>query len=269
MISLAAALVVTLSTAGCTLPGVGARPFDPGERLTYDIEAMGVTRRRAVALAVEPGSGATLGLAASVRFRAPFTGVRGSARSLIDGRSLRGHHYRDESNDGTSASTDAQLDRDGLATRVYWANGSKSGMTAFLKNGAVLDVVSALYFLRAANLSPGDEFCFGAVGGRTYWRVSGHAAATERIRTRAGHFEALRLDGVAVKADDPSRRYLIHVWISADPHRLPVRLSVETSLGRVEAALSHKALAVRRSDPFDHQGTPCVGRRNSERPRIM
>ena len=135
--------------------------------------------------------------------RAPFKGVRGSARSIIDGRSLRGRHYRDESNDGTSASTDAQLDRDGLATRVYWANGSKSGMTAFLENGAVLDVVSALYFLRGEPL-PGDEFCFDAVGGSTYWRVSGHAAGTERIRTRAGRFEVLRLDGVAVK----SRRIL-------------------------------------------------------------
>jgi hypothetical protein len=245
MLSLAAALAVTLSAADCALPDVGARPFDPGERLTYDIEALGVTRSQAVSFAVEPGSGATLAIAASLRFRVPFKGVRGSARSLIDGRSLRGRHYRDESNDGTSASTDAQLDRDGLATRVYWANGSKSGMTAFLENGAVLDVVSALYFLRAASLSPGDEFCFDAVGGSTYWRVSGHAAGTERIRTRAGRFEVLRLDGVAVKADDPSRRYLIHFWISADPHRLPVRLSVETSLGRVEAALSHMVLAVR------------------------
>ncbi len=256
VISLSAALAVTLSAAGCALPEVGARPFDPGERLTYDVDALGVTRSQAVSFAVEPGSGPTLVLAASVRFGAPFTGVRGTARSIVDAQSLRGRRYRDESNDGTSASTDAQLDRGGLATRVYWANGSKRGMTAFLKNGAVLDLVSALYFLRAAALSRGAPFCFDAVGGRTYWRVSGHAAGTERIRTRAGRFEAQRLEGVAVKADDPSRRYLIHFWISADPRHLPVRLSVETSLGRVEASLSHIALAaVRAGDPFVHHGT--------------
>lgn len=245
MLSLAALLAVTLAASGCPLPPLGTRPFDPGERLTYDVKALGLTRSRAVSFAVDPGETATLGLTASVSFRAPFRGVRGSARSLVDGQTLRAHRYADESNDGTSASTESQLDREGLATRVYWADGGRRGMNAYLKNGAVLDVVSALYVLRAARLSPGVAFCFDAVGGRTYWRVSGRAAVTERVRTPAGSFEALRLEGVAVKAHDPSRRYPVRLWISADPRRLPVRLTIETDLGRVEAALSRTATAVR------------------------
>ena len=83
------------------------------------------------------------------------------------------------------------------------------------------------------------------MGGSTYWRVSGHAAGTERIRTRAGRFEVLRLDGVAVKADEsfaPVPDPLLDQRLIR--HRLPVRLSVETSLG-LESWLSDMALAGR------------------------
>ena len=263
--SLAAALAVTLSAADCALPDVGARPFDPGERLTYDIEALGVTRAR------RSRSRSSRARARRSRSRRACAsachsrGVRGSARSLIDGRSLRGRHYRDESNDGTSASTDAQLDRDGLATRVYWANGSKSGMTAFLENGAVLDVVSALYFLRAASL-PGGRFCFDAVGGSTYWRVSGHAAGTERIRTPCRPLRgatARRRGGESRRSFAPVPDPLLDQRRPPPSAGAPLRRD-EPRAGR--GCASHMALAGRRGDRFEHHGTLCVPARSRVSP---
>jgi hypothetical protein len=66
-------------------------------------------------------------------------------------------------------------------------------------------------------------------------------SGTERIRTAPGHIEAVRLDGAATQSDDPSRRYQLHLWLSADARRLPVAMAIETRLGSVRAELASAA----------------------------
>jgi hypothetical protein len=61
---------------------------------------------------------------------------------------------------------------------------------------------------------------------------------TEETKVLAGRALAIRLDGVAVQSDDPSRRYQLRLWLSADARRLPVAMTIETRLGRVRAALA-------------------------------
>jgi hypothetical protein len=242
MLSSAATIALALAApGGCALPALAAdRPWSSGERLAYDVEALGVTRAMAVALAVDAptAAGAQLELRAEASLRLPFYRLRGSARSWID-EGLRPRRFRDETDDGTLASTDSQPERPGQAVRVYWTHGGKKGMDAFVRGPAVLDLVSSIYYLRSARLTPGSSFCFDAVGGRHYWRLSGRVGgATERVETRVGRFEAVRLDGVAVQADDPSRRYPLHLWLGLDARRLPLALSAETGAGTVRAVLS-------------------------------
>jgi hypothetical protein len=242
MFSLAATLALTLA-ASCGPPPLSSeRPWEPGERLTYDVHAFGATQKSGLSLSVEQvpvaGSPAAMRLAAAATFRSSFYRMRGAAQSWIDARTLLPTRFHDESGDGKSRSTDSQLDRPGLAVRVNWVNGGKRGMNAFVRGPAVLDLLSALYYLRAARLVAGTPFCFDVVGGRTYWRLSGHVQpGTEETKAPAGRAHAIRLDGVAVQSDDPSRRYQLHLWLSADARRLPVAMTIEARLGRVRAAL--------------------------------
>ncbi|OFX21467.1 MAG: hypothetical protein A2V77_04905 [Anaeromyxobacter sp. RBG_16_69_14] len=242
MFSLAATLALALA-ASCGPPPLSERPWGPGERLNFDVHALGATQKSGLSLVVDPvpveGSPAAMRLAAAATFRSPFYKVRGAAQSWIDARTLLPTRFHDESSDGKSRSTDSQLDRPGPVVRVNWVNGGKRGMNGFLRGPAVLDLLSALYYLRAARLVAGTAFCFDVVGGRTYWRLSGHVQpGTEETKAPAGRADAIRLDGVAVQSDDPSRRYQLHLWLSADARRLPVAMTIETRLGRVRAALA-------------------------------
>jgi Protein of unknown function (DUF3108) len=129
--------------------------------------------------------------------------------------------------------------RPGLAVRVNWVNGAKRGMNAFVRGPAVLDLLSALYYLRAARLAGGAPFCFDVVGGRTYWRLTGRVVpGGERIGTSAGQVEAIRLEGAAAQSDDPSRRYQLHLWLSSDARRLPVAMALDTRIVSVRAVLT-------------------------------
>lgn len=245
MSSLAATLAVTLAAVCGPPPLSFERPWAPGERLTFDVQALGVARKGGLVLTVDPAapSAEAFSFAATADFRGPFHQTRAAARSWINAKTLLPTRFHDETSGGSFRSTDSQIERPGLAVRVNWVNGGKRGMNAFVRGPAVLDLLSAVYYLRAARLAGGTAFCFDVVGGRTYWRLTGRVVSgTERTETPAGRVEAIRLEGVAAQSDDPSHRYQLHLWLSSDARRLPVTMSIDTRLGSVRAELSSAAL---------------------------
>jgi hypothetical protein len=243
MLPIVAVLALTLNAPfACGLPRLaGDLGWTRGERLTYDIEALGASRQRGCALTARPAADRDMAieLSAEAGFSVPFFDFRGSARSSIDPLTLRPRRFHDQSNDGVLRTTDCDLGRPGLAVRVDWTSGKTRSMNAFVKGAGVLDLLSAIYYLRSADLAPGAAFCFDVVGGRRYWRLNGsRVGGTERIDTPAGSFQALRLEGVAVQADDASARYPMRLWISADARRLPVAFEAETGAGAVRGVLA-------------------------------
>jgi hypothetical protein len=104
----------------------------------------------------------------------------------------------------------------------------------------VLDALSAVYYLRAARLAPGDAFCFEAVGNRRFWRVEAKVAARiERVSTPTGRIEAFRIDAVARRVDRPEAPPRpVHLWFSNDARRLLVAAVSEVDVGPVRALLS-------------------------------
>lgn len=122
---------------------------------------------------------------------------------------------------------------------VSWEWKDRKGVDTYPRQGEVLDLVSAFYYLRALELKPGERLCFDLVGNRRLWHLEGEVAAgTEKVETAAGTFDTVRLDGVGVRADDPSSKRPIHIWISTDSRRLLVAAVSEIDLGPVRAMLS-------------------------------
>ena len=148
--------------------------------------------------------------------------------------------YRDDVDDaGVRRSSDTRIPEDGRITIAY-RHGEHGGERRFDPSGEVLDALSAVYYLRAARLEPGDRFCFDAVAIRLLWHLEGSVAAEpESVSTPAGRFQTLRLDAIARRADRPDARARpVRLWFSQDSRRLLVAAESEIELGRVRAELA-------------------------------
>jgi hypothetical protein len=245
-VSALALAVLLAASPRCGLPPLrgGALPFQPGETLSYDVDVMGVVKAGSASLAVEPPilNGTLLPLRARFKNTSVFAKVRkarGYALSWIDPTTLRPQRYRDEGEeDGIRKSTDTRLDRPGPVT-MAWSFGGNKGTSTMQRQGDVLDLLSSIYYLRAARLEPGVAVCYDLVANRRFWRLRGDVAAKpERVETAAGTFDTLRVDATLTRADGQGQARPVHFWFSRDAKKLPIAAVGEIDLGPVRAMLS-------------------------------
>jgi hypothetical protein len=239
-----AALAVSASPA-CGLPPLspGARPWSTGEALTYDLDLFGAVKTGTLLLSVErPISGGTI-----LTFRALARSnpslprrIAAVALSWVEPAVLLPERYRDESEeDGLHRGSDTRLRPPASKVTISQQYGDQRGEVTFDRQGDVLDPVSALYFLRAATLRPGERACFDLVALGRYWHVEATVAAkVEKVTTPAGRFETIRVDATARRADRPEVKRPVHLWFSTDGRKLPVAAVSEIDLGPVSATLA-------------------------------
>ncbi len=232
--------------ARCGLPPLRdvPRPFRVGEVLSYDFDVMGIVKAGTLTATVEPPilRGSLLPLRARVRSTSVFAKVRrvrGFALSWVDVRDLRPQRYLDETDeDGVRKTTDTRLDVTGPIT-MQWAFGDRKGTSTLERERDVMDLLSFVYYLRAAALVPQQEICVDLVANRRFWRLRGAVApGTERVQTPAGSFDAVRFDAVLTRADGSGGKRPVHFWYGRDERRLPLAAVSEIDLGPVRAVLS-------------------------------
>lgn len=244
MIATALAFLLAAPPA-CSLPALsGPQPWRPGERLRMDLSLFGSVKIGEVQFSVErPGAGGTvIPLVSKARNTARFGPLQklvAVGLSWVDARTLRPERYREESDeDGRRRSTDVRFLPPGPKLTLENMDGATRGSSDFDRRGEALDAVSALYYLRATRLAAGDRICFEMVANGKYWRVEGAVAAgTETFEVPAGRFEALRIEGLARRADGGGKARSIWIWYSADARRLPLAVVTEVDLGMVSAKL--------------------------------
>jgi hypothetical protein len=254
MTALASLAAVALAAAPCTLPPLrdGPPPWRPGEDLAWDVDVMGVVKAGTLDISVEPAmfGGEVIPLRARAKNTSVFAKVRrvrAVAHAWVDARTLRPQRYRDDAEeDGVRRTTDVRLDGKGPKVTVAWSFGERRGSREFERRGDVLDLLSAVYYLRAADLVPARPICFDLVANRRFWRLEGTLApGTEKVETPAGTFEALRFDATLSRlptSDDARvRTRPLHLWFSADARRVLVAGVSEVDLGPVRALLARGA----------------------------
>jgi hypothetical protein len=275
MIALAALLAAALSASGaapgsgaapaagapaCSLPPLrpGPPPWRSGEALAWDLDVMGVVKAGALDATVLAASDGALPIRARARNTSVFAKVRrvrGVAHAWVDAKTLRPKRYRDEADDdGVRWTTEVRLDRPGPKVAMHWSAGATKGTREFDRRGDVADLLSAIYYLRAADLAEGRPFCFDLVANRRFWRLEGAVApGTERVETPAGAFEAFRVDLTLTRdpipGDERVRTRPLHVWFSADARRVPVAGVSEVDLGPVRALLAGGATPPKAGQP--------------------
>jgi hypothetical protein len=244
------ALLLAAAAAGpdpaCDLPPLaGPPPWRTGESIDLDLDLYGVVRAGALTLSVErPMSrGRVIPLRAVAKSSAALGEVKtltAVALSWVDARTLLPERTRIESEeDGIRRSSDARLAPAGPEIVLENRTGEREGRASYPRERTTLDGVSALYYLRAARLAPGDRFCLDVVALGRLWRVEGSVATRiERVETPGGTFPSLRVDLAGRRADRPEVRREVHLWLSQDARRIPVAAVGEIDLGPVRVLLA-------------------------------
>ena len=93
----------------------------------------------------------------------------------------------------------------------------------------VLDVLSAIYFLRTQELKTGDVIPVPVSDdGKTY-NIEVVVDKSEEVKVEGRKFEAIRLDVKAFDGRYVRRSGEMSIWLSDDPLRLPVRAKIKSS----------------------------------------
>lgn len=102
----------------------------------------------------------------------------------------------------------------------------------------VLDMLSALYYVRAQKLEIGQDIVFDIVNREKQYPLVVKVLKKERIKTSAGKFDCIvvepqiRGEGIFV-----SKGKSLKVWLTDDAYKMPVKMQTEVFIGSVYAEL--------------------------------
>jgi hypothetical protein len=167
---------------------------------------------------IDVDTGLPLGHLANVKF--------GARQSVIETRFAG----------GAGGSFHVEVRRSGSEVRRIYHQAMPAELAAF-------DGHSVVGALRAWRADEGQHAYFYVLIGRHLWQNTIRLTTRERVRTRLGRYDALRIDGVAQRLtrdlrEDPKKppRYYT-VWLSDDERRLPLLVEGKTEYGEARAEL--------------------------------
>lgn len=177
----------------------------------------------------------------------PFDATGESRFSLSDGRILGAS----EESVSKKKQTRQSLTFDYVRGKAAYVNAVRPERNAELDlpEGNPMDLIMSLVQTRTWDLKPGEKQDALVVFDDDFYELTIYADAYEEVRTPLGKFRALRLTPRMEKTEPKGmfkRGSQVHVWISQDGRRLPVRFEVEFKFGAGVATL------------IDHQIIPAI-----------
>ena len=276
--ALAAAVILTLAAAaGTPASGAGGEtaqarlPFEPDEELTYQAdfsrlmlrgieiaEFRFTVGREAPAQSAQQAAGAPQ-VSARPADNLVFTGdvkARGWFRKLF-GIDFHYNHEATVEPGSLLILRTAKLDEQGKRVRtseavfdratnvVTWTERNPNDAQAqprVVRNvldGAAHDFISAIYFLRAQALKPGQAFELSVSDSGQTVRVPVRVVERKTLKTVVGRVAVLRVDlgifGAGRLVND--RKGEMSLWITDDARRLPVRARLSADIGTLDIKL--------------------------------
>jgi len=105
-------------------------------------------------------------------------------------------------------------------------------------SGTILDIASAIYYLRTQNLEPGKTFELLISDTGQIYRTPVTISQGEKLKTVLGRVETIRVmpemfgEGRLIRGKGD-----ITIWFTADARHIPVRAKINASLGRLDIKL--------------------------------
>lgn len=93
----------------------------------------------------------------------------------------------------------------------------------------MLDVLSAIYYLRTQKMEPGKTIPLPLSEGGKAYNVEATVTGREEVKVAAGKFRAVKLDVLAFDGRYTRRKGEMKMWITDDERRLPIRARIKSS----------------------------------------
>ncbi len=239
------------------LPAVGG-VFLPGEEMRFELSLRGILGGEAVVAVGQPGKvdGKRIVIVSS---RVESAGVVAMFRRVRDEVSTHVHldtglplrhqaHVIFGEKESFIATSFAGGANGAFDVEVRGKNRAGQAMQRTLRQAmpddqAAFDPHTVVGALRAWEPEDGQHAYFFVLVGRHLWQNTVRLTGREKLRTRMGQFDALRIDGVAqrltrgLREDRRKPQRTFTVWISADEGRLPLLVLGKTEFGDVKAEL--------------------------------
>jgi len=100
------------------------------------------------------------------------------------------------------------------------------------------DLAGLMYAIRAIELRPGSSRTFTLLEDDKRYTILVEAGQREKIRTRAGAFDAVRVSARVVEKANSRDKARLRLYVTDDARRLPVLLTADPSSGEVRVELT-------------------------------
>lgn len=220
-------------------------PFRPGERLTYEITVLGAPAGKGTLSVGKPRTwqGHDVlplhGTMTSTGFWDNVYPVRNRMLSLVPRTGAYPLHT-EMSLDQNGANRVMKLDfHPDKATLDGVRNENNKGDKAVKGKAPAFtqDALSWFYHLRARRLIPGSGFSFKGYSGKFIYTVYCTVGQLEEVWTPVGMLPAYRVDANIRRDGDKNFKREVTFWLGTDSNKLPIKMSFDFTVGRVEGLL--------------------------------
>ena len=218
-------------------------PLQPGEKLQYWVSWAIVPGAGDITVTAEksPTNQLTVTTRTSTRRLArillPFDAVAHSTYDTQSGRLLSLHDISNTR--GKHVEHMVTFDYTDRTAR-YVTIGSTTARSLPMPEGSPADLITALLETRTWNLQPGQSRDSLVIFNDDFYELTIHALRYEDVSTSMGSFRALVLEPRMEKTPPKGmfrKGSTVHVWITQDERRLPVKFEVEFNIGTGTAVL--------------------------------
>lgn len=212
-------------------------PFGPGESLQFSIDYGPINAGEASLEVVEIADTAgrpcyvVESKASSNRFFSAFYMVRDKVVSHIDTRSLATRFFSKRLREGDYRKNVA-IRFDQEAGKAHYLDGREMDVPP-----GVQDVLSAFYFVRTLDLTPGEKTAISTHSSHRTYDLEVVVHGRETITVPAGTFDCLVVEPMLQGEGLFQHQGQLTIWITDDDRRLPVLMRTKVKVGAIDASL--------------------------------
>ncbi|MEN6483958.1 MAG: DUF3108 domain-containing protein [Syntrophobacteraceae bacterium] len=228
----------------CGIPSAGELPFQPGEKLTFDLR-WGIVSAGAAVLQVLPaeeiGGVSAHHFSVTIRSNAfidAFYKVRDQVDAYADEGMTRSLLYKSNQQEG-SHRRNVTVSFDWENSRAQFVNFGKKERPVAVGPGT-FDPLSVFYSFRLQRVADGLHLEASVTDGKKYTTGKARVVKRETVRVPAGTFDTFLVEpdlkdigGVFKK----SKNARLQVWVTADRRHVPVKIASKVVVGTFEAVL--------------------------------
>jgi hypothetical protein len=221
--------------------------FEAGESLEYDI-TYGFTVGKAVLALAKNGKDSLIlkGYARNNGFFKAVYPVRDTLETRVSKNGMWPSSFKKILNEGgwhSRTYIDIKKSMAHLSDSVFTDVGNKGKLKRFKDTSVTLvgqhhTIMSAFYFFRTLDLTPGKEYVFKAVSGKKVYPLKVLVHRKEMIEVPAGKFDCVVIEPITGDDGIFKAKGKLTIWITDDDRRLPVLVETKIAVGSIGVELT-------------------------------